>query len=206
MKTALLLALLAASAAGAERLPPVDESASDASFEAFKAQLQGALQRKDVRGLLNAVDPQVRVSFGDDNGISAFRRQWRLERPNQSPIWEELGTVLRLGVTRDENEFIAPYVFTRFPQTLDAFTHAAVVKPQATLRASAAETSPKVAVLDYDVVELLGARRRGWVEVRTLGGKQGWVQEGDIRSPINYRAFFEKKGGQWKLTAFLIGD
>jgi hypothetical protein len=206
MRRLLVLALAAAGALQAEALRPVDESASDASFHSFRKNLLAALERKDVRALLNAVDPNVRVTFGDENGVSAFRRLWKLDRPAQSTIWQELTAVLRLGVTRDENEFIAPYVFTKFPPTLDAFTHAAVIKPEVPLRASAAVTAPRVAVLNYDIVELTGARRHGWIEVRAFGGRNGWVQEQDIRSPINYRAFFEKKEGGWKLTAFLSGD
>lgn len=183
----------------------MDESASDPSFLAFKVKLLGALERKDIKSLLAAVDPKIRVSFGSSDGIAEFRRHWKLDRPAQSQVWTELAAVLRLGVTRDESEFIAPYVFTKFPQTLDAYTHAVAIRPGVVMRKSPAAGSPKVAVLDYEIVQLPGQRRNGWVEVMS-DEKTGWVQERDIRSPLQYRAFFEKRNGQWKLTAFVKGD
>jgi hypothetical protein len=187
-------------------LPPVDESAQDPEFLAFKVRLLGALQRKDVAAVVSALDPNVRVRFGAPQGIAAFRRYWKLDRPAQSKLWQELGTVLRLGATRDESDFIAPYVFTRFPHTLDAHVYAAVVRPAAVLRKSPSAAAPKIATLDYEIVQRTRGSRGGWVEVQTADGRTGWLPGSDIRSPMEYRAFFEKKNGQWKLTAFTTGE
>lgn len=206
MRVVLLAAVLAAALLGADRLPPVDESASDPSFLAFKVRLLAALGRKDLPSLLRAVDPKIRVSFGAGDGIATFRKHWKLDRPAQSTVWTELASALRLGATRDETEFIAPYVFSRFPQTLDAYSHAAVIRRATILRKSPAATAPKVATLDYTILTLLGQPAKGWREVRTADGVTGWVQERDIRSPLDYRAFFEKRNGEWKLTAFTKGD
>jgi hypothetical protein len=206
MKAVVVVALLAALSLQADKLPPVDESAQDPSFLAFKVRLLAALQRRDVTGLISALDPKVRVRFGAEEGIAAFRRHWKLDRPAQSRIWNELGTVLRLGATRDETDFVAPYVFTRFPPTLDAYVHVAVIRPGAELRRTAAAAAPKVGTLEFDIVQLVGGRRNGWVEVATADGRTGWLPEREIRSPMDYRAFFEKKNGQWKLTAFTTGD
>lgn len=195
----LALLLLAAGAAFGDRLPPVDESGLDPSFAAFKAHLLNILEKRDVAGLVGTLDPGVRVTFGDDGGIASFRRHWKLDRPAESRIWAELATVLKLGVTREENEFVAPYIFTRFPHNLDAYTYAAVVRSDTRFRGS---TAP----LDHDLVEIVAPARNGWVEVRTLTGLTGFLQTRDIRSPLDYRAFFEKKNGQWKLTAFIKGD
>jgi hypothetical protein len=206
MRVVLLTAFLVASVAGADRLPPVDDSTSDPSFLAFKVRLLAALERRDVAALTRALDPKVRSSFGGNDSIAGFRQHWKLDLPSRSKVWEELATVLKLGATRDETEFIAPYVFTHFPKTLDAYTHAAVIRPAATLRKSPSSTATKVATLDYSIVVLLGQPARGWREVRTTDGVTGWLPERDIRSPLDYRAFFEKRDGQWKLTAFIRGD
>lgn len=206
MKTTLILALTAASIASADRLPPVDESAADPSFAAFKTRLLRILERRDVQGLISTLDPQIRAGFGEKEGIDAFHRYWKLDQPAQSRIWNELGKVLRLGVTRDDPEFIAPYVFTKFPHTVDAFRYAAVTRAGAAMHESSSSSSKVVATTDYDIVELLGGRQNGWVEARTYEGATGWLPQGDVRSPIEYRAFFEKKGGDWKMTAFVTGD
>jgi hypothetical protein len=46
----------------------------------------------------------------------------------------------------------------------------------------------------------------GWRHVRTLGGLNGYVKQEFVRSPIDYRAGFEKKRGVWKMIAFIEGD
>lgn len=206
MRLLLLAGLVAQLVLAADRLPPVDESATDPSFLAFKVRLLAALERKDLPALLRVVDPKIRTSFGEGDGIPTFRRHWKLDRPAQSKVWNELAAVLRLGVTRDETEFIAPYVFTKFPQTLDAYSHAAVIRPAAVLRKTPNASAPKVATLDYHLVTLLGQPVKGWRQVRTAEGATGWLPERDLRSPLDYRAFFEKRGGAWKLTAFVSGD
>ena len=45
-----------------------------------------------------------------------------------------------------------------------------------------------------------------WLKVETLGGKKGFVNAKFVRSPIDYRAIFEKKSRSWKMTAFVSGD
>src|SRR3954469_21942731 len=166
-----LIGLLLASACLADRLPPIDESTSDPSFLAFKVKLLGALERKDVAALMAAVDLHIRVSFGSDGGPADFRKFWKLDgTPAQSKIWTELGTVLRLGATRDESEFIAPYVFTRFPPTLDAYTYVAVIRPGVKLRKSPGAASAVVQALDYEIVQKTGGTKLGSVEVRTENG------------------------------------
>ena len=201
-----MLLVLTGGMLDAAKLPPVDESASEPTFEAFKVRILRAIRNKDVDTLMSILDPNVRVSFGEGAGPAAFRRHWKLDQPAKSAVWNELEAVLRLGATRDDPEFIAPYVFTRFPVTVDAYTHAAVIRPNAILRQTAAPDGRRAAVLAYDIVRLTGERKNGWVNVQTEEGRSGWLQEQEIRSPLNYRAFFEKKDGRWTLTAFVSGD
>ena len=200
-----ILALTMPVAALAEKLMPVDESASDPTFVEFKTRLLAAIQRKDITTLVSVLDPEVRVNSDGETGVDAFRRHWQLDKLAPSRVWDELGTALRLGATRDDGEFIAPYVFTRFPHTRDAQTHFAVVRAAADLRSAPLPTATKVATLQHDIVQRVGVPKGGWVEVRTEDKKTGWIQESELRSPLDYRAFFEQKQGRWKLTAFLNG-
>ncbi len=45
-----------------------------------------------------------------------------------------------------------------------------------------------------------------WLKVEILGGKKGFVNAKYVRSPIDYRAIFDKNNGKWKMTAFVAGD
>jgi hypothetical protein len=39
-----------------------------------------------------------------------------------------------------------------------------------------------------------------------LDGKTGYVTSRLVRSPIDYRAMFNKIGGRWQMTFFAAGD
>lgn len=189
-------------------LRPVDQAVSRVDFYSFRAQLQSAIARRDVAALLAAVDPNIRNSFGDNNGIAAFRQIWEPE-DRRSRVWETLGEVLALGGSFDsEGNFIAPYVFSRWPDKLDAFSHVALVGAGVPVRSSASPSAPTIASMSFSIleqVESTGADE-SWVQVRLPAGKTGFVDRRLVRSPIDYRAIFSKRGGKWKMTAFLAGD
>ena len=42
--------------------------------------------------------------------------------------------------------------------------------------------------------------------VRLWNGRSGFIASAFVRSPVDYRAIFQKAGGQWRLRAFVAGD
>ena len=68
--------------------------------------------------------------------------------------------------------------------------------------------SYNVVKVEDDPVGEVGEERKKpeWRKVRTLGGLSGFVKTEFVRSPIDYRAGFEKKRGVWKMVAFIAGD
>jgi hypothetical protein len=102
-----------------KKILPVDEAASDPVFFAFRARLLLALQQRDVQFLYGIVAPDIRNSFGGDDGFDEFKANWKPEDPN-SKLWQTLTEVLVLGgqfmaPTRPHEGskmFVAPYVFT----------------------------------------------------------------------------------------------
>lgn len=217
MKRSTLLSTLAAALHAAtppaRHLPPVDESAKDASFAAFKARLLAALEKKDASFLLTVVAEDVQVSGGDDLGIKAFRNFWKLDTaPAQSGVWAELAAVLKLGCAYDpQGTFSAPYLYARFPNGLDTAEYVVAVHERAPLRAAGNASAPVIETLHYDVLQVLdtgqdpGVKDR-WPHVRSASGKAGYVDPRDVRSPLGYRAGFERRKGAWLLTYFLSGD
>lgn len=200
---------------------PVDEAAKDKSFFAFRAKLIEAAKRRDAKYILGIVDRNIKNTFGDSNGINEFKKTWRLER-HDSKFWDEFITVLANGGTfwnrqgAPKNQiFHAPYTFTNFPEDLDAFDYQAILGSGVNLRSKPEANAPVVASLSYNVVKVDFAgsvkiagsdEEYSWLKITTLGGKKGFVQAKYVRSPIDYRAIFEKRGGVWKLVAFIAGD
>jgi hypothetical protein len=209
----LLTAQTTAVHAQAGKLLPVDEAVRDPELFAFRARLQEAVARHDVAALLEAVDPNIKVDFGGGGGIADFRNAWKLQDGDKSPLWAELGLVLALGgAFQGDNLFAAPYVFTS--NKVDAYEQAVVLGTNVRVRAEPRVGSPVLATLSFDIVRLSQAARsrltpeqaEEWTAVELQGGRTGYIASRYVRSPIDYRALFNKIDGRWRMTAFVAGD
>lgn len=200
------------------KLLPVDDSGKSPSFKAFRNKLLEAIKARDADFLLDALDPDIKNSFGGNGGVAEFQEVWHPEDP-ESDVWEELEEILSLGVVLEgsveKGYFSAPYVFQGFPDEYDAFDYGAVVRKDAVLRERPESNSAVVARLTYNIVKLVEwlpdagqpeCRTCGWYRIETLGGVTGYMSRRDARSPIDYRAIFHFRDGKWKMTAFVAGD
>ena len=198
----------------------VDEAPTDASFLAFRTKLIAAAKSRDAKYILSILDKNVKNNFGGGGGVAEFKKQWEIDRPN-SKFWDEFLPVITNGGKFHDSEeaatttklFVAPYSFQAFPDDLDAFTYSVIFGNNVNLRAKPEMNAPVVTKLSYNIVEITNsikdktdAEKDDWYEIKTLGGKKGFVKAEFVRSPIDYRAGFEKKGGVWKMTFFLAGD
>lgn len=103
------------------QLKPVDEGPRRRDFLQFREALQRTVVGRDVKALLQVLHPEIKNSFGGGDGIEGFKERWELETPN-TRVWRELGSVLALGGTFEEQDtFVAPYVTSRWPDELDPF-------------------------------------------------------------------------------------
>ncbi|MEK7724080.1 MAG: SH3 domain-containing protein [Acidobacteriota bacterium] len=196
---------------------PVDEAEKNPSFLTFRTKLIDAVKKRDVKFLLGIVDKNIKNGFGGDDGITNFKKQWKIYNRN-SELWKELGIVLNNGGVFDKensNTFYAPYLFSVFPEDIDAFEYQAIFGNNVNLRAKPDITSPIVATLSYNVVKTdweksikskTNQNEALWLKIETLGGKKGYVKPEFVRSSIDYRAGFEKIRGRWIMTFFLAGD
>jgi hypothetical protein len=192
-------------------LRPVDEAARQADFFTFRAHLQAAIARRDVQTVLANVHKDVKNSFGGNDGIVEFQKLWRIGQPD-SPLWKEMGTVLALGGTFDAaGRFVAPYIFSRWPEAVDAFEHVAIVGTNVRVRAAPRTDSATLTSLTFGIVALAPdakplSAESGWTAIRLRDGRTGYVASQFARSPIDYRAIFQRINDQWQLVTFLAGD
>jgi hypothetical protein len=194
------------------QLSPSDEAAQRPDFFTFRAHLQTALATRDVPSVLGTVHRDIRISFGDRAGKADFQRAWGLSAPGSSRLWEELGAVLALGGSFDpQGRFVAPYVFSRWPENVDAFEHVAIVGADVRVRAAPRIGSATIASLSFAVAPLArtmspAGRRSEWTAIRLRDGRTGYVASRFTRSPVDYRAIFERLDGRWQLVTFVAGD
>jgi hypothetical protein len=194
---------------------PVDEGTKDKSFSAFRAKLIEAVKKRDKKYLLGVLDPNIKASFGGDDGIEDFKKMWKIDS-SKSKLWDELRVVLSNGgAFYDKKTFAAPYSFKSFPDDLDAFEHQVIFGNNVNLRAKPNSSAKLISQLSYNIVKVdyensvsdgKSELTYSWLKVETLGGKKGFVSAEHIRSPIDYRAIFVKEKGKWKMSTFVAGD
>ncbi len=193
-----------APAVNGPKLMPVDQASQDAQLVAYRNELLDAVRRRDAKAVVALADPNIRTSFGGDGGADAFRKALGREG-----TMEDLELVLSHGGSfqgeGESRSFWAPYVYSAWPEQHDAFESLAVIDDNVPLRETKEASSPVVATLAYDIVTVViteGELR----QVKTADGKVGWVDGKHVRSPVGYRAGFNKVGGKWKMNAFVAGD
>jgi hypothetical protein len=198
-----LLLLALACPAQARTLPPGDECAADADFARFRAELLDAVARHDAARLLGMTADDIEFSFGGESGKAAFVATWGLADPHASGLWRELAQVLASGCAREGEEMSSPYWFSRFPDHLDAFD-SGLAGPQARLYATPSVEAASVPIAWQVLAE--AAVEGGWARVRLEDGRSGHIEAADLLSPIGYRALFARRGGAWRMVAFIAGD
>jgi hypothetical protein len=187
-----------AGTAAAVQCLPRDDAAQRPDFFSFRAQLQIAVARRDRAAVLAVTHPQIRTSFGPDDGLASFTRD--LADP-KGPLWEELASVLSLGGRFDKEMFVAPYTFG----CGDAFEDVVVIGGNVSVRAKPAGTSTILKEVHFEVLRgTMGDRN--WAEVTLADGGKGYIAAQYVRSPIGYRAFFRTINGSWRLVTFIAGD
>mgnify|MGYP001596274140 CR=1 FL=1 len=199
-----------------KKLQPIDEAATDPSWVSFKNRLLDALTRRDRKFVLSILDRNIRNSLDAPRGIAAFRKQWDLDAED-SGLWRELPAALFLGSAwlkpeKGPRQLCAPYVAVKWPEDIDPFDHGAIVSREALVKAAPSSESATLATLSYDIVPVADwevgdqaqETKQKWVKVK-LKGRDGFVPEEQIRSPVEHRACFMKTENGWRMTAFVVG-
>lgn len=205
---------------GQERfVRPTDDAKKDPSLVMFRDKLIAAVKARNKTDVLRHIDKNISLSFGGDAGLKDFERIWKLD-DQDSPFWDEFLKVITNGgvfykETESSGTFCAPYSFNTFPDDIDSFEYSVVFGENVNLRSKPNLFAPITDKLSYNIIkpDFDNSADDGkiqnnyvWIKVTTMGGKTGFISAEYVRSPIDYRACFEKKGGVWKITAFIAGD
>lgn len=191
-----------------DKLLPRDEAARDASFVTFRKSLTAALKKGNTEWVVSRIDPDVRISFGEENGKTALLASWKRSPADKAGFMKELRLVIGLGGGFREGSFWAPYTYAFWPDELDAFENAVAAGARVELKESMSPASKTLAVLSYDIVRLVPDDSRVPNEWRRIEhrGQKGFARTGEVRSGADARACFTKVKGSWRLTAFVSGD
>ena len=211
-----LIVLMLAPGASAQvaKLYPIDEAAQDSSLMLFRLRLIEALVERDTAFVYAHLAPEVKVSFGDTDGIESFKAIWQPGAP-ESPFWSTMAGIIGAGgiyeadpgYTDAEATFIAPYYFSAFPDEYDAFEYGVVVGERVNVRSAPSTEGEVLTRLSYAIVRLPGTGSSdGWVPIELADGTEGFMASRYVKSPLDYRAGFEKIDGRWRMFFFVAGD
>lgn len=190
-------------AAGCE---PVDEGLYNLGFARFRTQLLQISARKDVHALQGVVSPQIKISFGDQQGWKAFVENWALnEYPERSNFWEKLDETLTLGGRFTHPQaFMAPYPF-HCAAIKDPYTDVVVIAKNVSLREAPTTDARMLSQLSFVVVQII-EDQRDWAHIKTDTGQTGYIAKRYLRRPIDYRAGFTQTAEGWWMDIFVAGD
>ncbi len=82
----LLFGILTNTFAQERYVRPVDEGKKDKSFSAFRDKLIEAVKKRDKKYLLSILDPNIKSSFGGDDGIKDFKTMWKIDS-SKTKLW-----------------------------------------------------------------------------------------------------------------------
>lgn len=180
------------------KLMPVDEAPRDPTLVSFRNIVIDAIQHQDQKTLAEVVDPKIRTSFGDDKGGGKL---------NLSALEHALALGGTFQKDSDVPRFWAPYVYSTWPESHDAFSDVAVIAADVPLHQSNDPASPSIATLQYDILTVIGPDAQAPMRhVRTADKREGWVEARFVRSSIDYRAALVKRNGSWKIETLVAGD
>lgn len=186
-------------------LRPVDDAPSTPDFLQYRTRLQMAAERRDVDAVIEASDPGIRLGFSDTSEGTKALRMLLSEQP---ALWNELRLVLAKGGSFPmPTAFAAPYVYSNWPDRFDAFECVAVIGTNVHVRVAPRRDAQVIASVSHPIVRLLAKSDDNmWAHVQLGDGRTGYIWDAFVRSPVNYRAFFNLIDGRWRMTAFLEGD
>lgn len=187
-----------------------DEASKDPSFLAYRQNLLAAVKRHDLPALSAALDPKIYYSYGIQKpGRDGFFAAWKVKKGDPS-LWREMEEVLIHGGAFGQNgDFVAPYIFAKWPEKYDSLDYVAVLSPKASVYTKPDAQSPVVAEVGSTMLKLSRLNEKehvGWTEVEVTPKKTGYIRNKDVRGGMDFRAIFEKKNGKWRMVTFIGGD
>jgi hypothetical protein len=195
------------------RLPPVDDSKGAPELRHFLEQVRVAVLQRDVDLLQSSLDPEILIGFGpNEHGVDAAVTA--LLNPD-SELWSSLESSIFLGGTfgggPQGSYFCIPYVYSAFPDHLDASQHQVVVKP-VQARSAPDESATPVPLPDYAIVRTdigtpmttKGTHGEEWAHIH-VKDETAYIPADALRSPAGSRTCLYKRGEQWRIKAVIAG-
>jgi hypothetical protein len=184
---------------------PRDTCAKVAGADTFRRQLAEAVEKRDTDALVGLAAADIKLDFGGSTGSEELRK--RLNDKSWD-LWNELDALMELGCSANAQGGITmPWYFDQNLGNVDAFTGWLVTGENVPVLAGPDASSPQVATVSWDLVELTTLDpERAYQQVQLRDSEVGFIATSKLRSVIGYRLIASSRNGRWRITSFVAGD
>ncbi len=182
-------------------------------FNAFYSELERAVKVQDREFIEKHISEKAISLTG--SGKEQFISHWDIDNAF-SPFWSHLEQALRVGGSFDKESkvFIAPYFSGNFPEEYDRQSHGIANAEGVSLREDPSIHAPRIARLNYDIVEVLpqkgidiveetlSGETHPWIKVKTIDGQIGFIFGKYISRPNDQHVRIELINSEWRITQF----
>lgn len=190
-----------------ERLPPVDQCQRDPGFARFRKELTRIVAAQDRDRLLAVLDADVMVDFGGGAGRDEFARRWSFDPSEHGNIWDQLRTMLGLGCSSANGIGMIPSLSEQLnDHGADEVFELRLVLPGARLFKEPGNTRTAEPVAAWSLGRATSSAGDLWTGIRLADGREGFISDDRLYEPLGYRMLVGKRGGEWRITAFVAGD
>ncbi|WP_046867212.1 hypothetical protein [Microvirga massiliensis] len=189
-------------------------------FQGFLQRLRRAITDRDDALVRSIASPDIRLDLGDSLGLEDLG----LDDPT-SPFWPRLDKALSVGCLRTEagndTSWECPGLREVKPPAPGSnyLEQVFILANDIALRSAAAGDAPIKArvscqIMSVDLDHLSSMltdqqesinEKGGWVPV-VVNGRRAFIASDFAYLPTGYRAVFERRDGNWIMTAYLAGD
>jgi hypothetical protein len=190
-------------------IEPIDEGPLNPSFVEFRRNFIRALRVCNSETILHYVDSKVHTSLGIDDGLAYLKEKLKGKK---APLFcHELLKTVSLGgkfTDAERDEFIAPYVFSSFPDErfTDPGAYAVVIGRNVNIRENPSLNGKVLSKVSHAIIQQTTIESNKWIQVQTLDGTKGYIHKDFVRSPLDYRIVFKYQNGKWIITVIIAGE
>jgi hypothetical protein len=184
---------------------PQDSCRSDPTITRFINRVEQAQSARDVAQLKALSTSEVTSSFGGESGPDALAEEFTAN----PEAWNQLGKLLKLGCQRDGSTIMLPWFFSLDFGNADMTVIMLAAGPDVPLYLNGDRKSPVLRRLNWQLVTTTDkfSADSSLQRVRVVGTRDaGWVEVGRLRSQTDYRLVAAREDGEWKISAFVVGD
>jgi hypothetical protein len=184
---------------------PRDTCSAVAGANEFRAELAGAIKRRDAAAFAALAADDIKLDFGGGAGREELRK--RLDDKSWE-LWPELDQLMELGCSANKQGGITiPWYFDQDMGRIDAVSGWLVVGELVPVYAAPDPESEELAAISWNVVKLTTLDpERDYQSVELADKTQGFIATDKLRSLIDYRLIASSRNGRWRVTSFVAGD